>query len=177
MPSLRGRVVSLRALWAEELARARELFPDRESLLTLRFTVSGRMTRAAGIARRTRPDTWHVSLARFLEIDNVAEVEIRDTIRHELAHVLAGIEAGHGPVWKGYARRIGARPVACVPRSVARYVRASVGLRCASCGRIISGVGPRSRIARTPQLYRTRCCRAPLQRAPELDSAARRIYG
>lgn len=38
---------------------------------------------------------------------------VRDTILHEIAHALAGHAAGHGPVWKGVCRRIGARPVRC----------------------------------------------------------------
>jgi len=38
------------------------------------------------------------------------EKDIRDTILHELAHAIAGFEAGHGPRWKAAARRIGANP-------------------------------------------------------------------
>ena len=39
--------------------------------------------------------------------------EVKDTILHEIAHVLAGHEAGHGPKWKEIAARIGATPKAC----------------------------------------------------------------
>lgn len=35
---------------------------------------------------------------------------VTDTILHEIAHALAGPEAGHGPAWKVIARRIGATP-------------------------------------------------------------------
>ena len=38
------------------------------------------------------------------------EEEIRDTVLHEIAHAIAGPEAGHGPLWKATARRIGATP-------------------------------------------------------------------
>ena len=38
------------------------------------------------------------------------EEEIRDTVLHEVAHAIAGPEAGHGPLWKVTARRIGATP-------------------------------------------------------------------
>ena len=34
--------------------------------------------------------------------------QIRDTVLHEVAHAIAGHEAGHGPLWKAAARRIGA---------------------------------------------------------------------
>ena len=37
-----------------------------------------------------------------------SEEQIRDTVLHEIAHAIAGHEAGHGPLWKATARRIGA---------------------------------------------------------------------
>ena len=36
--------------------------------------------------------------------------QIRDTVLHEIAHVIAGREAGHRPLWKVTAQRIGATP-------------------------------------------------------------------
>ena len=39
-----------------------------------------------------------------------SEEQIRDTVLHEIAHAIAGYEAGHGPLWKVTARRIGATP-------------------------------------------------------------------
>ena len=36
--------------------------------------------------------------------------QVTDTVLHEIAHALAGTSAGHGPVWKAVARRIGATP-------------------------------------------------------------------
>lgn len=41
------------------------------------------------------------------------EAEVRDTILHEIAHVLAGAKAGHGVKWQMWAIRIGARPERC----------------------------------------------------------------
>ena len=43
---------------------------------------------------------------------NAEPREVRDTILHEIAHALAGAKAGHGPVWKAVAARIGATPKA-----------------------------------------------------------------
>ncbi len=43
--------------------------------------------------------------------------QVTDTILHEIAHALAGPEAGHGPAWKAIARRIGATPKSCLPES------------------------------------------------------------
>ena len=39
-----------------------------------------------------------------------SEEQILDTVLHEIAHAIAGHEAGHGPLWKATARRIGATP-------------------------------------------------------------------
>lgn len=41
------------------------------------------------------------------------ESEVRDTILHEIAHLLAGPRAGHGTVWKAHARAIGAKAQRC----------------------------------------------------------------
>lgn len=38
--------------------------------------------------------------------------EVRDTLRHEAAHALAGFHAGHGRRWRAAAIRLGARPEA-----------------------------------------------------------------
>ena len=42
-----------------------------------------------------------------------AEEQVRDTILHEIAHVLAGAKAGHGRLWKLTAISIGAKPERC----------------------------------------------------------------
>ena len=39
-----------------------------------------------------------------------SDEQIRDTVLHEIAHALTGREAGHGPLWRETARRIGATP-------------------------------------------------------------------
>lgn len=38
--------------------------------------------------------------------------QVMDTIRHEVAHALAGFQAGHGREWKIIAMRLGANPQA-----------------------------------------------------------------
>ncbi len=43
--------------------------------------------------------------------------QVTDTILHEIAHALAGPNAGHGPAWKAVARRLGATPKSCAPES------------------------------------------------------------
>ena len=46
-----------------------------------------------------------------------SDEQIRDTVLHEIAHAIAGREAGHGPLWRATARRIGAMPRANVYES------------------------------------------------------------
>lgn len=36
--------------------------------------------------------------------------QLYDTVLHEIAHALAGPRAGHGPIWKRYARQVEANP-------------------------------------------------------------------
>lgn len=57
-----------------------------------------------------------LSVSRFF-IDLNSEEEVTNTIRHEVAHALAGNDAGHGPVWKSYAVMVGAKPVRCYSRA------------------------------------------------------------
>jgi len=39
--------------------------------------------------------------------------EMKDTVLHEIAHVLAGLQAGHGPAWRAACRKIGAKAERC----------------------------------------------------------------
>lgn len=47
----------------------------------------------------------------------MSEDEVTDTILHEIAHALVGPSAGHGPVWKQAARRVGAKANRCATPS------------------------------------------------------------
>lgn len=53
-----------------------------------------------------------ITLSRPLTLVN-SEDQMRDTILHEIAHVIAGHSAGHGPRWKAACVRVGARPDRC----------------------------------------------------------------
>ena len=59
-----------------------------------------------------------------------SDEQTTDTILHEIAHALAGPEAGHGPEWKAIAGKLGATPASCAPVSEeARRRRASAKAR------------------------------------------------
>lgn len=75
--------------------------------------------------------TRRITLSRYFIALN-PESEVRMTVLHEIAHVLAGHEAGHGIVWQRTARRIGhsgqrTNSTATVPKG--RYVAT-----CSTCG-------------------------------------------
>lgn len=56
--------------------------------------------------------TKRIEIAGYYALNN-SEESVLDTLRHEIAHALAGPKAGHGLVWKEIAVRIGAAPRAC----------------------------------------------------------------
>lgn len=69
----------------------------------------------------------------------VPESQVRDTILHELAHAVAGHEAGHGPAWKEAARKLGANPrrTADLPDEIKLVVKQEISnykAVCTSCG-------------------------------------------
>ena len=70
-------------------------------------------TLAFGEARKRLGDCHFrhhvIRISRTHALDG-SEEQIRDTVLHEIAHAIAGHEAGHGPLWKATARRIGATP-------------------------------------------------------------------
>lgn len=77
-----------------------------------------------------------ISLSRHLVRMN-SEDRVRDTILHEIAHALAGKEAGHGSEWRVRAREIGCNAQRCysttntvVPDPKIRYV-------CHNCNQFV----------------------------------------
>lgn len=53
-----------------------------------------------------------IEIAEYYARHNSRE-KVLDTLLHEIAHALAGPQAGHGPVWKAIAHELGATPQAC----------------------------------------------------------------
>ncbi|MDP5070860.1 MAG: SprT-like domain-containing protein, partial [Congregibacter sp.] len=87
---------TIRTIFERERCRALAQFADWEHPFTsLRFN---RARRAYGHAHQ---DGRIVLSNTFLGTTAVAELE--DTIRHELAHLIAGIRFKHGPRWRQVA--------------------------------------------------------------------------
>lgn len=80
---------------------------------------------------------------------------VEDCIRHEIAHAIAGIGAGHGTAWKRQCRITGARPVRCYSSDAVINVPMPWRFDCPVCGT----VGSRHRKS-TKVLYH--CRTAPI---------------
>jgi predicted SprT family Zn-dependent metalloprotease len=95
-----------------------------------------------------------ISLSRPVFSIEANREDALDAILHEVAHALAGPSAGHGWVWKQYARQIGARPERCA--STLQAPPTAIVGRC-TCG-------ADHRKARMPKAsYACRLCRSPIQ--------------
>lgn len=79
--------------------------------------------------------TREISVSRHLVKLN-SEREVRDTILHEIAHVLAPRGAGHGPAWRSVAKAIGCDGRRCYGDEVVRP-RPKYQGKCPSCRRVI----------------------------------------
>lgn len=75
-----------------------------------KVSLNNRLTRALGRCVYSRNE---IELQRRYVQENSVEI-VLDTIRHEIAHALAGHKAGHGPEWKMWAIKVGAVPEATV---------------------------------------------------------------
>jgi predicted SprT family Zn-dependent metalloprotease len=73
-----------------------------------------------------------ISLSKPLTLLNT-EAEVSDVIRHEIAHALAGANAGHGAAWKRQCMITGARPSRCYSEKVVTP-QARWRVECPSCG-------------------------------------------
>ena len=92
-----------------------------------RFNRRVRLTGLCVYPHRGRPGRIELSTA-YVELNDPADIE--NTIRHEIAHALAGPEAKHGPAWVRMGGVTGARPSRCCT------VRMPLGrwrAQCAGC--------------------------------------------
>ncbi len=103
-----------------------ELFPSR-----LHLRISRRMTRALG-SSSVRGGWRRITVAERLFRPGLEDI-LWETVKHEVAHLLDEVtrddgRSSHGPTWRQWARRLGARPERlCTPAEVTRIELARRG--------------------------------------------------
>ncbi len=90
----------LKQLKSEHLCRRR-----------IELEVTPTLKRTLGQTKRTGLRAYLIRLSSYLSYD-----EMQDTMRHEFAHIMAGLRKGHGEHWKEWARAVDATPERCAPR-------------------------------------------------------------
>lgn len=84
---------------------------------------------------------------------------VLDTLRHEIAHALAGPAAKHGPRWKAIAIRLGAKPQSCETADEVVVEPGDWQATCPACNKTIHLY----RAPRSLTGYRCKCeARSPL---------------
>ena len=69
---------------------------------------------------------------------NSPEESVLDTLRHEIAHALAGPAAKHGPKWKAVAVRLGATPSSCETSAETVVTPGDWRATCPACEKTVS---------------------------------------
>src|SRR4051812_29689969 len=75
-----------------------------------------------------------IEIAGYYAKSNPTE-SVLDTLRHEIAHAIAGPSARHGPAWKTIAARLGATPKACDTSPETVLPPGDWRATCPSCGK------------------------------------------
>lgn len=104
---------------------------------------------------RGRSGTWvpiQIALSQHLVRVNTLE-RCLETVLHEVAHALAGHEAGHGPAWRRQARALGIEPRRCGTHEDTVVPPAPHNGMCAQCS-TTRPIGTRQRAPRANTTYR-----------------------
>ncbi len=94
-------------------------------------TICEKRHRHTGAVERTKT----IKLSWYLVALN-HDGEVRETILHEIAHALAGLNHGHDRVWQDVCRRIGAKPERLAGEQV-NVVEPRYALICGCCKQTI----------------------------------------
>lgn len=76
-----------------------------------------------------------ITLSRYL-VELNTEDKVKDVILHEIAHAIAGFEAGHGIKWKRVAEQIGCKPERCYDSKEVIQPKGNYEAVCPVCGYI-----------------------------------------
>lgn len=103
-----------------------------------RLVESSRSSRRLGGAiwrNRRGLSIKEIRLASWVwSVNGADHPQVMDTFLHEVAHVLAGVAAGHGPLWKATCRALGATPERLVNLEAAHLSSYAFRAVCGVCG-------------------------------------------
>jgi predicted SprT family Zn-dependent metalloprotease len=126
------------------------------------FLANRRLRTSAGQARYRDS---RVSLNPYLYALEANRGEFRNTVIHELAHLVAGAGKGHGPKWKAVFRHMGGNGQRCHNLEGASAFRAAprrtrkVKVECQGCGHVLEmGIVRARRMASGRRTYRHASC-------------------
>lgn len=93
------------------------------------------------------------------------DVQINDTIRHELAHAFSYWETGevhgHDSFWKYMAEKLGANPKSFAEGQVYKEPAEKIHkytLYCKKCGKLVGYRDRACNITKNPEKYLSKCC-------------------
>lgn len=73
-----------------------------------------------------------ISLSKYY-LESSDDDFVLDTIKHEIAHALAGPKAGHGPLWKAKCLEVGAKPQRCFTQELNSAPPGGITFACPGC--------------------------------------------
>ena len=125
--------------------------------LMLKFGLEGwkfKYDRCKTICGSCHYNTREIHLSKYYAGDpDVSTSDIVNTILHEIAHALAGYDAGHGTIWKTIAESIGCDAQVC--NHTWQGVPAKYVITC-PCGSVYA---TRHRISSRLKGRKCRCCK------------------
>ncbi len=116
--TLRHECDTLKNKRAQRMQRLTEVADQARQLMT-RYGLSDWSFKFSGARKQLGSCNFtnrQIIVSRIAVINQTPD-QITDVILHEIAHALAGWEAGHGPKWKSIAIQLGATPKSFTPLS------------------------------------------------------------
>jgi len=85
------------------------------------------------------------------------ESVVRNTILHEIAHAIAGLDNGHNYVWKAVCIAVGANPERCANPAKVNQVKHKYQVACQCCNHVLSAHHRRPNFNRLQRSYCSTC--------------------
>ncbi len=133
------QLIAAKRVLAEEFSKVlKDLNPDqlkefRGWKLVIDTRPKGRLGQCRWSKKEIGISSW------LLELNDPRHTEVSDTLRHEVAHVLAGPKAHHGARWRRFAMALGAKPTACCNTTRTGLVtpksKSKILGTCGNCGK------------------------------------------